>query len=347
MSWDKNSKDDGPWGKAPINGGGGNNNEPDIDELLKRAKEKFDQFFSGGGPNAFLLIALGVIVLWAASGFYTIDAKEQGVVLRFGKFHRTEAPGLHYRFPYPFERLYKIPVTVVNSVSVGKGNQERLMLTGDENIVDIEFEVQWVIRDAKSFLFNINDPENTVRSVAESAMREVIGRTPISSALAEGKFKIQQESHKLIQEVLDSYESGIEVAEFQLGQVKAPAPVEESFKDVVNARQDMDRMKNEAEAYANDIIPRARGEGKKMVLDAEAYKEQVVAKSEGEASRFVAVYDKYKLAKNVTKRRMYLEMMEEVLQGMNKVLVDNKGGSGVVPFLPLNELGSKKTKVGE
>jgi membrane protease subunit HflK len=349
MPWE-NNKNDGPWGKAPQPPP--QQQQPDLDDYLRKLRQQMNNLFGKGGApggRSILLAVVGILVLWLASGFYVVDAKEEGVVLRFGKYHRKSTPGLHYHFPYPLETLTKVPVTVVNSIEIGMRSggsragirempQESLMLTGDENIVDINFEVQWRISDAEKFLFNVRDPEGTVKNVAESAMREVIGRTPIADALAEGKLRIQQEALVLLQNTLNSYNSGIEIVALQLRKVDPPQAVIDAFRDVQTARADMERARNEAETYRNDIIPRARGDAARIVQDAEAYKSEIVARSEGEAKRFIAVYDQYKLAKDVTRKRMYLETMEKVLGGINKVLIDTKGGPNVVPLLSLKDL---------
>ncbi|NDF12443.1 MAG: FtsH protease activity modulator HflK [Proteobacteria bacterium] len=351
MPWDKDGKNNGPWGKGSFTPPPKKpENQNELDELIQKSRERFKDVFQQGGnytPFGILLI-IGIILFgWLASGFYIVDAKEEAVVMRFGKFHRSATPGLHYRFPFPVEKIIKIPVTTVNSVQVGLrtvGNtyrevpQESLMLTGDENIVDISFEVQWRIDDVKNFVFKVRDPESTVKSVAESAMREVIGRTPIASALAEGKSVIQSEAQKLLQDTLDNYEAGIEIVALQLRKVDPPGAVIDSFRDVQTARADMERARNEAETYRNDILPRARGDAERILQDAEAYKNEVVARAQGESQRFLSVYDKYKDAKDVTKKRIYLETMEQVLSGMNKIVVDTSSKSGVVPYLPLNDI---------
>ncbi len=347
MAWSNNGK--GPWGKAP---------EPeqnqDFDDIIRKGREKLDDWLSGGDNNGRVPWIIGgvIFVLWLASGFFVLDAKEEGVVLRFGEFHRTEQPGLNYHIPYPVERLIKVPVTVVNRVEVGLRSlgrtgsasvrevpEESLMLTGDKNIVDIHFEVQWKINNAKDFLFNVHQPEATVKSVSESAMREVVGRTPITDALAEGKFQIQNESRALLQQTLDDYGAGIQVMEVQMRKVDPPGSVIDAFRDVETADADRERMINQAETYRNDIIPRARGEAERVVQEAEAYRGEIVARAQGEASRFSAVYDEYRRAKDVTRKRIYLDTMEEVLRGVDKVLIDKSAqGSGVIPFLPLSEV---------
>lgn len=364
MPWGDNTN--GPWGKSGGNGGGnGGAKKPskkpdDFEEILKKGKEKFDGIFSGGDGNRPIILAvIFFVILWLASGIYTIESSEQGVVLRFGAFNRIADPGLKYHLPTPIEKVVKVPVTTINRVEVGirssagrntrttKILEESLMLTGDENIVDINFEVQWKVRDAKDFLFKVRDPAATVKSVSESAMREVIGRTKIADALTEGRSSVEQESKKIIQEMLDYYHTGVEVVRLQMTEVQPPAEVIEAFRDVQTARADRERLINEAEAYRNDIIPRARGQAEKKLQEAEAYKQQVVAEAQGNASRFVSVYDKYKDAKQVTKERMYLEAMEEILKGMDKILIDKRAGDGAVPYLPLNELRKNREQKGD
>jgi modulator of FtsH protease HflK len=222
----------------------------------------------------------------------------------------------------------------------GQVPEEALMLTGDENIVDINFTVLWVVKDAKSYLFNIRNPEGTVKSAAESAMREIVGETPIAQALAEGRGKIETETQKLLQSILDSYGSGIEITLVQLQKVDPPNPVIESFRDVQRALADRERLRNEAEAYRNDILPRARGDAVKIQQDAEAYRAEIVNRSQGDADRFTAVYNAYKASEDVTAERLYLETMEEILKNSNKVILDKStmGQSGVLPFLPLPSL---------
>ena len=220
--------------------------------------------------------------------------------------------------------------------------QESLMLTGDENIVNIDFSVFWIIKDAGKFLFEVQDPESTVKAAAETAMREVVAKSNIQSILTEGRAKIELETQEIIQKILDEYNSGIQVTQVQTQKADPPNQVIDSFRDVQAARADMERSKNEAEAYANDVIPRARGEAAKIMQAAEAYKQQVVAQAEGEASRFVSIYEEYAKAKEVTQERMYLETMEKVLADIDKVIIEKNAGSGVVPYLPLPELGKKK-----
>ncbi len=280
-----------------------------------------------------------------------MDADEQGVVLRFGKYTNMTQPGLNYHLPFPIESVMTPKVTRVNRVDVGfrssgdsaRGSvndikDESAMLTGDENIVDINYSVFWVIKDASKFIFNIQDPINTIKVVAETAMREIIARKKIQVILTQGRAEIENETQKIMQQILDSYNAGVEITQVQAQKSDPPAQVIDSFRDVQAAKADKERSQNEAQAYANDIIPRARGEAAKIIQDAEAYKREVVAQAEGEASRFIAIYNEYAKAKVVTQERMYLETMEKVLSGVNKIIIDKQSGSGVVPYLPLPEL---------
>ncbi|MGE0754974.1 MAG: FtsH protease activity modulator HflK [Alphaproteobacteria bacterium] len=358
----------GPWGKPPGNGpqpqGGGDPHPqgPDFDEWMRKSQEKIHQMFPGGGDNkkGFVLLLSILLLLWLSTGVYFVQADEQGVVLRFGEYHRTTGAGVNYHLPYPVEKAFTPKVTTVNRIEVGfrsgysassKSNQaavpeESLMLSGDENIVDVNFEVQWKISNAPDYLFNVRNAEGTVKSVSESAMREVIGRTEIASVLAEGRLGSEQASieiaaKKLTQGTLDEYTTGVEIISVNLTKVEPPTEVIDAFRDVQSAKIDLETARNRAEAYRNDILPRARGAAEKMVLDAEAYKEEVIARAKGEASRFSSVYEEYRQAKDVTKKRMYLETMEQILQDMNKVIIDGKGSQGVLPYLPLPEIKNK------
>ena len=361
---DKILSNQSPWGSNPGgssngNGSGTRREPPNLDDVIKNFQKTINKFSGGksGGSRPIILGLLIVLVLYVASGLYRVLPDEQGVVLRFGKFVTTTQPGLHYHFPTPFERVLTPKVTKVNRVDVGfrpasdtgrssgVGNvpEESLMLTGDENIVDINYSVFWVIKDAGKFLFNIQSPVETVKATSETAMREVIAKSPIQSILTEGRSKIEVEVQEIMQQILDEYGSGIQIPQVQTQQADPPNQVIDAFRDVQAARADRERSKNEAEAYANDVIPRARGEAEKILQEAEAYKKQVVAAAEGEASRFLAIYNEYKNAKQVTQERMYLETMEKVLADIDKVIIEKNAGSGVVPYLPLPELKKKVT----
>ena len=357
---DKILNNQSPWGSPPGGGGQSGNGSgtrrepPNLDDLIKNFQKTINKFSGGksGGSRPFIIGFLILFVLYIASGLYRVLPDEQGVVLRFGKFINTTQPGLHYHFPTPFERVLTPKVTKVNRVDVGfrpasdtgrssgVGNvsEESLMLTGDENIVDINYSVFWVIKDAGKFLFNIQSPVETVKATSETAMREVIAKNEIQTILTEGRSNIEIEVQEITQQILDEYNSGIQITQVQTQQADPPAQVIDAFRDVQAARADRERSKNEAEAYANDVIPRARGEAEQVLQQAEAYKKEVVAKAEGEASRFLAIYNEYKNAKQVTQERMYLETMEKVLADIDKVIIDKESGSGVVPYLPLPEL---------
>jgi membrane protease subunit HflK len=371
MFWQ--SQGGGPWGTGPRGGGpwgGGNRGNgggpgprgrqpPDFEEQLRRGQDWFRRVLPPGRFGNRRWIAIGALVIiggWVASGIYTVDPDQVGVVLRFGAYNRTTEPGLNYHLPNPIEKVLTPSVTRVNRTEIGYRNaeasavrgavtrqvpEEALMLTGDENIVDINFTVFWVIKDAKAYLFNIRGPDATVKSAAESAMREVIGETPIAQALAEGRGKIETDTHNLLQGILDLYRAGIGVTQLQLLKVDPPGPVIDAFRDVQRALADRERLRNEAEAYRNDVIPRARGDAVRITQEAEAYRQEIIARAQGDADRFISVYRAFKAAQDVTIERLYLETMEEVLRNSNKVIIDRspEGGTGVLPYLPLPALG--------
>jgi len=349
-----------PWGAPPggKNGSGRSGpRPPNIDEVIEKIQKLINKLIPGGKSGGAKPIIFGLILLvvvWAFSGLYRVLPDEQGVVLRFGKFVSTTQPGLNYHIPYPVETVLTPKVTKVNRIDIGFRSasdsgrssgigdvpEESLMLTGDENIVNIDFSVFWVIKDAGKFLFKIQSPVETVKAAGETAMREVIAKSNLQPILTAGRSRIEVEVQEIIQSLLDEYESGIQITQVQTQKADPPDQVIDAFRDVQAARADMVRSKNEAEAYANDVIPRARGDAAKILQEAEAYKKQVVAAAEGEASRFVAIYNEYAKAKRVTQERMYLETMEKVLADIDKVIIDKKAG-GVVPYLPLPELSKK------
>ncbi len=348
----------GPWGGRP----GGGQQPPDLEELLRRSQERVKRMFPGGGPGftmgggrrPFIIIPLLLLAIWVASGFYRVQPAEQGVVLRFGEMVYTTDPGWHWHWPAPIEQALTPEVAFVDRVEIGfrggasdlrrSGNQsvpdESLMLTGDENIVDINFAVFWKIQNAGDFLFKIRDPEVTVRAVAESVMREIVGKTPFLDATTEGRGQIQIAARNQIQSILDAYSAGVEITQVQVQKVDPPDEVIDAFRDVQRAQADRERLQNEAQAYENDILPRARGDAEVLLQEAQAYKQEVVNNAQGDAQRFISVYDSYAKAPDVTKQRLYIETIAEVLRGMNKVVIDSstEGGQGVVPYLPLPEL---------
>jgi membrane protease subunit HflK len=327
--------------------------------LIRRGQDKLKTFLPGGGSlggRGGILLAVALAIIWMASGFYRVDADEQGVVLRFGKFTQITQPGLNYHWPYPIETALTPKVTTIRRVDIGmrmiedprRGTtlrdvqEESLMLTGDENIVDVDFSVFWLVTNASMYLFNVQNPEGTIKAVSESAMREVIGRNQIQPILTGARQNIELAVHELMQKTLDEYQAGVQITQVQMQKVDPPAQVIDSFRDVQAARADAERVQNEAQTYANRIVPEARGRAAQIQQAAEAYREQTVAEARGQASRFLQIYGEYKKAPDVTRRRMYLETMERVFGGMDKIIIDpstSARGGGVVPYLPLGELG--------
>lgn len=344
-----------PWGGGGRGGGGGGAG-PDLEDLIRRSQERVRKFIPGGMGTGRGLLIVGAILLglWGVSGFYRVQPDEQGVELLFGKYVKTTQPGLNYWFPTPIGEVVRPKVTQTNQITVGfRGTpgaqnsrdvpQESLMLTGDENIIDIKYTVQWRIRDAGDFLFNMRDPEATVKIASESATREVVGRTGLQAILTRERESVAQASEELLQSIMDNYKSGVTILDLQIQAAEPPKEVRDAFDDVQRANQDRERLINEANAYRNDIVPRAKGEAARMVQSATAEKEKLVKEAEGQASRFTAFYETYAANKDITARRMYLETMQEVLGRSDKVIMDSKGGAGVVPYLPLPEI-QKRTQ---
>jgi modulator of FtsH protease HflK len=346
----------GPWGSGPQQPGGPT--PPDLEEFLRRSQDRLRTVLPGGnlGGKGAGLIVLAVVVIWGLSGFFRVDPDELGIVLRFGQYVRDAKPGLNYHLPYPIEAALTPKVTRVNRIDIGmrsgddlrRGSrtsdvpEESLMLTGDENIVDVDFSVFWLIKPdgAGDYLFNIQQPEGTVKAVAESAMREVIGHSEIQPILTGARATIETAVQELMEKTLDHYGAGIQVTQVQLQKVDPPAQVIDSFRDVQAARSDAERAQNEAQTYANRVVPEARGRAAQITQAAEAYRQQTVAEATGQTSRFLQVYEEYKKAPDVTRERMYLETMERLFNGTDKIILDpgSGGQNGVVPYLPLNEL---------
>jgi membrane protease subunit HflK len=333
---------------------------PDLEDLLRRTQDRLQQllpggYFSGLGIALILLVA---VVIWGMSGFYRVQSEELGIVLRFGKYVRDAQPGLNYHLPYPIETVLLPKALRVSTLSIGmtliddparRGRtmrdvpEESLMLTGDENIVDVDFTVLWRIKPkgVAEYLFNIQNPEGTVKAVAESAMREVVGRNNIQPILTGARTTTEASVQDLMQKTLDSYGSGILVQQVQMQKVDPPAQVIDAFRDVQAARADLERLQNEAQTYANRVIPDARGRGAQILQAAEGYKQQAVAEAKGQSARFVKVYDEYRKAPDVTRQRIYLETMERILGSSEKLVYDGGGSSSsqsIVPYLPLSEL---------
>ena len=379
MAWNQQ----GPENKDPWGQGNGQSGPPDLDQVIRDLQKKLSGIFgksssrgsggggSGGGKGKGLslgrtggsLLAIVVVGLWIASGFYVVDQSEQGVELRFGKFQEVKPAGLRWHMPYPIELVEIVNVQQVRTVEVGYRTREggttrdgatqlvlvpreALMLTADENIIDIQFAVQYNIRDPRDLLFKVSEPaDQVVRQATESAVREIVGRSSMDFVITGGRAEIAFETRELLQTILDRYETGITVRAVEMQNAQPPAEVKDAFDDAVRAREDEERLKNEAEAYANDIIPKSRGAAARIVQEAEAYKESVIATSQGEASRFLQVLEEYNLAPGVTRDRLYLEAMEEVLSRSTKLMVDQGSNSNNVMYLPLDQLIRRQQEV--
>ena len=349
-----------PWGQGPQRGPDPQNS-PDLEELLRRSQDRLKRVFprgggGGGGGRGPSLAGLGgrgvalalvaVLIVYGITGFYRVGPGELGVELVLGKYASTTQPGLNYNWPYPFGEVYTPDVLRIREVNIGsRGDgrgqdvpEESLMLTGDENIVDVDFKVQWRISDPANFLFNIEDPDGTVKQVAESAMREVVGGKNIQPILTQERQQIEQDVQTLMQTTLDEYGAGVQVAQVQMQKVDPPLQVIDAFRDVQAARADQERFQNEADAYANRVVPQARGEAAQIVEVASGYRDQVVAEATGQADRFLSVYEEYAKAPDVVRQRIYLETLERILAGTDKIIIDQNGGNGVVPYLPLDRL---------
>ena len=374
MSWD-NQGGGGPWGNNGGSGGsgspwgrgtggqGGGQTPPDIDEVIRRGQAKLRGLLPKGfgGWKAGMLIALVLLGIWAANGFYRVQPNEEGVPVLLGRFVGTTTnPGLHWNWPAPIGKVYTPDVTAENRIEIGLRTsgessrrgasvrdmpEESQMITGDENIVDIDFVVFWKISDAGKYLFNLQDPPETVKVAAQSIMRDIIGQTKIQTALTEGRQNIQLKAKSLLQDLLNLYEAGVEVRDVQLLSVDPPQEVIDAFNDVQRARQDRDTLINEAQAFSNDIVPRARGEAAQMINEAQAYESEVVNRAKGDTDRFISIYNSYKVDPDVTRSRIYLETMEKVLSNVNKIIMDkSSSSSGIVPYLPIDKLQGKGTK---
>ena len=351
--WGSGGGSKGPWGSGQPPSGP---TPPDLEEFLRRSQDKLRTvlMLPGGslGGKGLSLILLAAIAIWGFSGFFRVDPDELGVVLRFGKYVREVQPGLNYHLPYPIETALTPQALRVNKIDIGmrvaadlrRGTtirrvpEESLMLTGDENIVDVDFSVLWKIKPngVGDYLFNIQQPEGTVKAVAESAMREVVGRSNIQPILTGARQNIETGVQDLMQSVLDKYGAGIQITQVQLQKVDPPSQVIDAFRDVQAARADLERSQNVAQTYANKVVPEARGRAAQITQNAEAYRQQTVAEAKGATSRFLQVYDEYKKAPDVTRQRMYLETMERLFGGTDKIIMDS--GGGVVPYLPLDQL---------
>lgn len=367
MPWSNDGKNGGPWkpgGQGPWGQGSNPSPGPDLEEWLRRIQDKLKQWLPGGGlgGRSLLAVALVGVLLWLLSGFYAVGPNEVGLNMIFGRYTGKTASGLNYNLPFPIGSVEKLGVTDRNTTNIGfvlrpdirnPGTltevdlpEESLMLASDQNIADVKFVVIWQINPAhpEDYAFNVAHPRETVKAVAESAMREVIGRSQIQNILTAGRKTIEPEVQELMQKILDDYKAGVLVLQVQLQSVEPPEPVIAAFRDVIAAQQDADRMRNEAQAYTNRVVPTARGKAAAILQESEGYRLQTVAQATGQTSRFDQIYAQYKKAPAVTRERMYLETMEKVLGASEKVIVDGTNGSGVVPYLPLPQLAPQASR---
>ncbi len=370
MPWQNNQDGNGknPWGREgdpnkphspnPWGGGGyggGPPGGPDLDNMFRRAQDNFKDIMPGGmgGLKFIALIVLAIAAIWLASGFYIVEPGEQVVVQRFGELNRTkEEEGLGYHLPAPIESVQKVNVSELRRMEIGfvdiaggRGTggkrdlpEESLMLTSDANIVNLDLVVLWNISSAPDFLFNIDDPQNTIKKVAESAIREVVGQTPMFPIITQARTQVAQRAREIMIENLEQYKSGVNISQVLIQEAEVHPDVQDAFQDVQSAKQDAIDVQNRAQAYREDIIPKARGMAIQLVREAEAYKQSNVAKSTGDAERFNSIYQSYLTGKDVTRERLYIEMMEEVLRNAQKIIMNNDAGSQVVPYLPLSEM---------
>ena len=350
----------GPWGGGGGQGPwGGGSRPPDLEDILRKGQDRVKRMLPGGfgsGRSLAFIVIVGV-ALWLATGFYRVEPDEQGVALVLGKVWKLTNPGLNYNLPEPIGEVFTPKVTRVNRVEIGFRSggdsnsdqtaqdvpEESLMLTGDENIISMQFVVLWQIKDPLKYLFGIRDPEETVKNVSESVMREIIGQTAFEYARTQGRGQIEGTARERVQKLLDDYQSGVLVTQVAMQNIAPPEATIDAFRDVQAASADKERSVNEAQAYFNEVTQRAGGQSQQIIKGAEAYKEQTVAIATGNAQRFVSVLDQYRKAREITQRRIYLETMEQVLRNMNKVLVGGKEGSGTVPYMSLNELLKQQT----
>jgi len=353
MAWNEPGGNGSNGSKDPWGGNkGGNDGPPDLDEVFKKLNEKVTSIFggkggrSGGGSNASAggakglgFIAAILVVLWALSGIYIIDEGREGVVLRFGGFERITQPGPHW-YPRFIETVEIVDVERVRSINIGGTTHESLMLTEDENIVDIQFAVQYKVSNSKDYIFNVRDPDTTLRQVTETAMREVVGKNNMDFVIKDGRVQVASRTKDLMRDILNSYKTGLVVTNVNMQNAQPPEQVQHAFSDAVKAREDKERLVNEAEAYSNDILPRARGKAARMGQEAAAYRDEIIAKANGETERFLKILTEYKIAPAVTRERLYLETMESVLGNSNKVMVDVKKGNNLM-YLPLDRLQSR------
>lgn len=335
MAWNEpgNSGGRDPWGGRSDNQG-----SPDLNDVVRKLQDKFRGLFGGrgSGMSSVVLILVVILSVWALSGIYIVDEGKRGVVLQFGAYKETTLPGPHW-FPRFVQSVYIVDMNAVRSMEIGNSADEALMLTQDENIIDVKFTVQYQIKNPRDYLFDVKDPEQTLREVAESAVREIVGQSEMDFVLTAGRSEIRDRAKKLVQQILDRYGTGLVVLNLNMQNIQAPDQVQGAFADVVKAREDEQRLKNEAETYANGILPQARGDAARTIEEANAYKSKVIAEAQGETSRFLSILGQYKKWPAVTRKRMYLDTMESVLQHSGKIVVDTKNSNNLL-YLPLDKI---------
>ncbi len=356
MAWNEPG---GSKGKDPWGGGNEQQGPPDLDEMLKKLQEKFGGLFGGRGdggseggggipqasPVGIGIVAVIILIVWALSGIYIVDEGRRGVVTQFGAFHDITGPGPHWHARF-IQRVEKVNVDQIRSVELGfDSTDESVMLTQDENIIELKFSLQYKVKDPRDYLFNVRDPDSVLRHAAESAIREIVGKSTLDKVITTGRTEIAADTMKLLQQTLDHYKVGLELTSVNMQKAQAPQQVQDAFADAVKAREDEQRLKNEAEAYANDILPRARGAAARRIEEANAYKAKVIADAEGEASRFESVLAEYQKSPVVTRERLYLDTMELVLERSTTVMVDVEGGNNLL-YLPLDQIMKRQQPTG-
>jgi membrane protease subunit HflK len=346
----------GPWGRGPTGSPGGGNSglPPNIGNFLRDMQDRLRKLLPNGEftTGVIIVLVLGAVGLWLLTGLYFVSTHEQGVVLRFGKFQTITGPGPNYHMPWPIETVELPEVTTTHQINIGykqtgEGDdvqtedvpEESLMLTGDENIVDVNFTVYWVINNAAFYLFNVENPDDAIKAVAESAMREVVGQNPVGPILTEDRGPVENQVRELMQKTLDTYRIGVTVTGVKMQNVDTPDQVRDAYRDVQAARADQETLRNQAEAYANKIIPEARGEAAQIVQQAEAYRQKAIAEASGEARQFDSVLEEYRKAPDVTRKRMYIETMSQIYANTNKVFVGEGAGKNIIPYLPPQTIG--------
>ncbi len=348
MAWNEPGGSGNGNGRDPWGNGGKDQGPPDIDEVVRNLRKKMGGLFGGSGRRSSddgngntgigALIIIAIVGWLVIDSSYIINEKERGVVLRFGQYVETIQPGFNIRMPRPFEKVLRVDVNTIRSLSIGKNYDESYMLTQDENIVDVRFEVQYRIKDPRDFVFNDATPSNSLRLATESAVREIVGKSGMDYVIKDGRTEVSLRARDLVQKIIDNYNTGIEITSFNMQTAKEPEQVRAAFADAVKAQADAERYKNEAQAYQNEVVGKAQGAAQRTILDAEGYRARVVESAVGEASRFSQLLSEYERAPEVTRERLYIETMESVLGNSTKIMTDSEGGGNNLLYLPLDKI---------